>query len=234
MAFSWRFIGLFIFVFLLLVSSIAHSAPTNAHSSCSNEINMMLVKLWVNGAEEDSIVGLSAAFGSVLPTDIKHASRLPAVYPQPLNGCSASSTKLSGSIALVRRGECEFIIKATVAQEGGAGGVVLINNEGGSLEIACPNNSTISTVTIPVVSISNDGADIIDKYITSGKKVELLLYSPDRPIVDYSVCLIWLMAVGTIICAALWKKFTQSKESDDYELSYEPPLSHKKEKRKAV
>ncbi|KAH0635094.1 hypothetical protein KY284_037880 [Solanum tuberosum] len=131
---------------------------------------MMLVKLWVNGGEEDSIVGLSAAFGSVLPTDTKRASRLRAVYTQPLNGCSASSTKLSGFIALARRGECEFITKATVAQEGGAGGVVLINNEGGPLDIACPNNSTISNVTIPVVSISKEGADIIDKYINSGKK----------------------------------------------------------------
>ncbi|CAN4120937.1 unnamed protein product [Withania somnifera] len=214
MAFSWSFNGLFIFVFILIVSSLAHSAPTNAHSSCSNEINMMLVKLWVNGAEEDSIVGLSAAFGSTLPIDTKHASRLPAVYPKPVNGCSASSTKLSGSIALARRGECDFIIKATVAQEGGAGGVVLIDNEGGPLEIACPNNSTISNVTIPVVSMSKEGADTVDKYITSGKKVELLLYSPDRPIVDYSVSFIWLMAVGTIICAALWKKFTQSKEDD--------------------
>lgn len=53
--------------------------------------------------------------------------------------------------------------------------------------------------------------------------VELLLYSPDRPIVDYSVSFLWLMAVGTIICAALWKKFTQSKESDYYELPQEPP-----------
>ncbi|KAH0638211.1 hypothetical protein KY289_038126 [Solanum tuberosum] len=186
---------------------------------------MMLVKLWVNGGEEDSIVGLSAAFGSVLPTDTKRASRLPAVYTQPLNGCSASSTKLSGSIALARRGECEFITKATVAQEGGARGVVLINNEGGPLDIACPNNSTISNVTIPVVSISKEGADIIDKYINSGKKVELLLYSPDRPIVDYSVSFIWLMAVGTIICAALWKKFTQSKEIPDQCNAYMFPFT---------
>lgn len=214
MAFSWRFFGLSIFVFLLHVSSIAHSAPTNAHPSCSNKISMMLVKLWVNGAEEEPIVGNSAAFGSVLPTNIRRASRLPAVYTQPSNGCLASSTKLSGSIALSRRGECDFIIKATLAQEGGAQGVVLINNDGGPLEIACPNNSTISKVTIPVASISKEGADIIDKYITSGKKVELLLYSPDRPIVDYSVSFLWLMAVGTIICAALWKKFTQSKDDD--------------------
>lgn len=214
MAFSCHFIGLFIFGFLLIVSSIAHSAPINAHKSCSNEITMMIVKLWVNGAEEDSIVGTTAAFGSKLPTETKHASRMPAVYTLPLNGCSASSTKLSGSIALVRRGECDFLIKATVAQEGGAGGVVLLNDKAGALEIACPNNSTISNVTIPVVSISKDAADTIDQYIKSGKKVEMLLYSPDRPIVDYSVSFIWLMAVGTILCAALWKKFTQSKDDD--------------------
>lgn len=54
----------------------------------------MLVKLWVNGAEEEPIVGNSAAFGSVLPTNIRRASRLPAVYTQPSNGCLASSTKV--------------------------------------------------------------------------------------------------------------------------------------------
>ncbi|KAF3682995.1 putative pirin-like protein-like [Capsicum annuum] len=175
----------------------------------------MLVRFWVNGAEEESLVGTTAAFGSVLPTKTSRASRMPAVYTQPLNGCSSSSTKLSGSIALIRRGECDFIIKATVAQQGGAGGVVLINDKEGPLEIACPNNSTISNVTIPVVSLSKAGADIIDEYMKSGKKVEMMLYSPDRPIVDYSVSFIWLMAVGTIVCAALWKKFTKPKESDE-------------------
>ncbi|PHT85170.1 Signal peptide peptidase-like 5 [Capsicum annuum] len=211
MAFLWYFIGLCI----LILSSTAHSKPTNATKSCSNEINMMLVRFWVNGAEEESLVGTTAAFGSVLPTKTSRASRMPAVYTQPLNGCSSSSTKLSGSIALIRRGECDFIIKATVAQQGGAGGVVLINDKEGPLEIACPNNSTISNVTIPVVSLSKAGADIIDEYMKSGKKVEMMLYSPDRPIVDYSVSFIWLMAVGTIVCAALWKKFTKPKESDD-------------------
>ncbi|KAK4341475.1 hypothetical protein RND71_039976 [Anisodus tanguticus] len=185
----------------------------------------MLVKYWVNYGEREPLVGLTAAFGSVLPTNLK-TSKFPAVYTQPVNGCSPSSTKLSGSIALVRRGECDFITKATVAQEGGARGVVLINDEGGcnpdshcALVIACPNNSTISNVTIPVVSLSKEGANILDKYIVEGERaegfpgtvtlptkvevrsvyilpsldphceislVELLLYSPDRPVVDYS------------------------------------------------
>lgn len=59
-----------------------------------------------------------------------------------------------------------------------------------------------------------------------------MLYSPDRPIVDYSVSFIWLMAVGTIVCAALWKKFTKPKESDEYELSQIPltPTNKRNEK----
>ena len=45
--------------------------------------------------------------------------------------------------------------------------------------------------------------------------VELLLYSPNRPIVDFSVIFLWLMAVGTIVCATLWSEFTGSGQSDE-------------------
>ncbi|KAJ8530812.1 hypothetical protein K7X08_023693 [Anisodus acutangulus] len=59
----------------------------------------MLAKYWVNNAAAfydlyEPIVGLSAAFGSVLPTDTK-TFRLAAVSTQPANGCSASSTKVA-------------------------------------------------------------------------------------------------------------------------------------------
>lgn len=49
--------------------------------------------------------------------------------------------------------------------------------------------------------------------------VELLLYAPERPIVDYSVIFLWLMSVGTVFCASIWPKITASKASDDYQLS---------------
>ncbi|XP_059282705.1 signal peptide peptidase-like 5 [Lycium ferocissimum] len=238
MAFSWSFIGINISVFVLVVSSssIAHAVD----SSCSNDIHNMLLKYFVNEGTRnyEPVVGLTAAFGSVLPTDTKTVM-LPAVFAQPENGCSASTTKLSGLVALIRRGECDFITKATVAQEGGARGVVIINDKGGPLEMACPDKSTISNVTIPVVSISNEGANTFGKLVSDGIKVSVMLYSPDRPVVDYSVSFIWLMAVGTIICAAFWKKFTQSKESDDYDLTRAPspppppfPPSKKKKKKK--
>ncbi|MCD9641890.1 hypothetical protein HAX54_028372 [Datura stramonium] len=47
--------------------------------------------------------------------------------------------------------------------------------------------------------------------------VEILFYSPDRPVLDYSAMFLWLMAVGTIFCASFWSEFTTSKESSCYE-----------------
>lgn len=45
--------------------------------------------------------------------------------------------------------------------------------------------------------------------------MELLLYSPKRPVVDYSVVFLWLMAVGTIIVASFWSKITAPEKSDE-------------------
>lgn len=59
--------------------------------------------------------------------------------------------------------------------------------------------------------------------IFSLNAVEILLYSPDRPIVDYSAMFIWLMAVGTIFCASFWSELTASEESNDYEQAPEVP-----------
>lgn len=45
--------------------------------------------------------------------------------------------------------------------------------------------------------------------------VELLLYSPKRPVMDFSEIFLWLMAVGTILCAALWEDFVASDQTDE-------------------
>lgn len=45
--------------------------------------------------------------------------------------------------------------------------------------------------------------------------VEILLYAPPRPLVDFSVAFLWLISVGTIVCASLWSDLTASKKSDD-------------------
>lgn len=45
--------------------------------------------------------------------------------------------------------------------------------------------------------------------------MKFLLYAPTRPIVDFSVILLWAMAVGTIVTASLWQDFGTSENSDE-------------------
>lgn len=56
--------------------------------------------------------------------------------------------------------------------------------------------------------------------------VEVLLYAPTRPIIDYSVGFLWLMSVGTVICASLWSDIT-APDDERNELSHKVlPRNH--------
>ncbi|GAA0151239.1 aspartic protease [Lithospermum erythrorhizon] len=200
-----------LFQFLSTISAggnkdIEKPANQSLPATCRNPFRDIMVKKWANGKEED-LFGLSASFGSRFPTSIDSAKRLPATYAEPPNGCAPSTTKLSGTIGLVLRGECEFIEKARIAQAGGATAIVVINTEEGSLNMSCSSDNNI---TIPVMLIDKSGAESIHKSFASGQKVELLLYSPDRPILAFSVVFLWLMATGTVVCASFWSEITAS------------------------
>ena len=59
--------------------------------------------------------------------------------------------------------------------------------------------------------------------------VEVLLYAPTRPVVDSAVVFLWMMAVGTVVCAALWPEYIACEQNDERynELSpkvYYPPF----------
>ncbi|KAL0366701.1 UNVERIFIED_CONTAM: Signal peptide peptidase-like 3 [Sesamum radiatum] len=206
--------------FLFFLSSIAaaddvsRAAPTAESAACSNDFRLVKVKRWVNGLEKKPIGGLTADFGSMLPADAKQGHRFPVTFSKPLNSCSLSSSKLSGSIALAVRGDCIFTTKAEVAQAGGAAGLVVINDEEGLVQMGCGNDTNLN-ITIPVITISKSGGEEIKKSMDGGAKVELLLYSPDRPILDYSMIILWLMAVGTIVSASLWSEITGSEQTDE-------------------
>ncbi|KAG9154455.1 hypothetical protein Leryth_023903 [Lithospermum erythrorhizon] len=177
---------------------IEKPANQSLPATCRNPFRDIMVKKWANGKEED-LFGLSASFGSRFPTSIDSAKRLPATYAEPPNGCAPSTTKLSGTIGLVLRGECEFIEKARIAQAGGATAIVVINTEEGSLNMSCSSDNNI---TIPVMLIDKSGAESIHKSFAFGQK--------DRPILAFSVVFLWLMATGTVVCASFWSEITAS------------------------
>ncbi|KAE8022781.1 hypothetical protein FH972_008555 [Carpinus fangiana] len=183
--------------------------------SCDNPFELVKIKNWVGSAEGKTLVGLNARFGALLPSLAENAPRLPVVFSNPSNCCSSSSSKLSGSIVLSVRGDCDFTTKAEVAQSEGAAALVVINDKEDLYKMVCSENDTAQNVSIPVVMISKSGGRALNKSMADGQKVELLLYAPERPVVDFSVVFLWMMAVGTILCASFWSEFTASEQTDE-------------------
>ncbi|KAG7013864.1 Signal peptide peptidase-like 2 [Cucurbita argyrosperma subsp. argyrosperma] len=214
--------SLLFLLFLFRISSVFagdvslddDSAPKSGN--CNNPFDLVKVKSWVNDAEDKIFVGLSARFGALVPSQAENAPKLPVVDMNPINGCSSSSSKLSGAIALSIRGECDFTNKAVVAQAGGAAALLIINDKEDLYKMVCSEKDTALNISIPVVMLPKSSGDALTKLITDGKRVELLLYAPKRPIVDFSVVFLWMMAVGTVACAALWPEITAERTEERY------------------
>ena len=47
--------------------------------------------------------------------------------------------------------------------------------------------------------------------------VAVQLYSPDRPLVDTAEAFLWLMAVGTILCASYWSAWSAREASIEHD-----------------
>ncbi|KAK8488316.1 hypothetical protein V6N11_068443 [Hibiscus sabdariffa] len=191
---------------------------------CNNPFKLVKVKIWIDGVEGNDLSGLTASFGASLPEEANKSSKLPAVFSNPLNGCSSSSSKISGSVALSIRGDCDFVTKAKVAESGGAAALLVINDNEELYKMVCSENDTSLNISIPVVMIPKSAGDAINKSMEE-KRVEFLLYAPTRPIVDLSVIFLWAMAVGTIVIASFWQEFGTSENPDEHynELFKESP-----------
>lgn len=97
-----------------------------------------------------------AAFGPALPAAPGITGNLVVVNDGtalPSEGCNAlvNGAQVSGNIALVDRGNCNFTIKVKNAQNAGARAVIVVNNVTGS-PIAM--GGTDGTITIPSIHVS--------------------------------------------------------------------------------
>lgn len=90
-------------------------------------------------------------------------------------GCSplVNGLQLSGNIAVVYRGNCEFSLKALNAQNAGAIAVVVINNQPGPAS-GMGTGTYGYLVDIPVVMISQDDGALLSAAIQNGT-MELLI-----------------------------------------------------------
>lgn len=77
----------------------------------------------------------------------------------PADGCAAltNGAAISGKIAFVDRGTCNFVVKVKNAQNAGAIGVIVANNASGIVQMGGSDN----TITIPSLSVSDTDGFII-------------------------------------------------------------------------
>ena len=88
----------------------------------------------------------------------------------PHDGCETilNSPDLVGKIAILNRGNCNFVSKVQAVQDAGAIAAIVINNTGTNI-FAMSGNST--TITIPAVMISQSDGQLILAQITGGNTV---------------------------------------------------------------
>lgn len=83
--------------------------------------------------------------------------------------CEPTSYNLFGSIALIKRGACEFGLKALNAQNAGAEAVIIYNNNNNSQPLGMSPGNYGNNVTIPVFSMSGaSGNELVDLTESAG------------------------------------------------------------------
>jgi len=167
----------------------------------------MQMYLWTGaGTTHEVIVGatgygaMGAQFGPALTTTGVSGA---IVRATPADGCTVVSAAVSGKVALIDRGSCDFVTKVLNAQSAGATAVIVANNAGGTDTFTM--GGTSRSVRIASVMVSqNDSATLKGLANPSGtlrkKAVQPLQIdaSLDSDIVYHEYChgLTWRMIGG--------------------------------------
>ncbi|KAL2905564.1 Signal peptide peptidase-like 2 [Bienertia sinuspersici] len=112
-----------------------------------------------------------------------------------------------------------FTTKANVAQAAGASAVLIVNDQNELYKMVCEPDETDLNIHIPAVMLPQDAGRKLEKMLSNGSSVSVQLYSPRRPVVDIAEVFLWLMAVGTVLCASYWSAWSAREADASDELS---------------
>ncbi|GAB2271717.1 Signal peptide peptidase-like 4 [Dionaea muscipula] len=209
---GFSFVGVIVvaigfFTAVVLGGDIVHEdelAPKRP--GCQNKFVLVKVPTWIDGQENIEYVGVGARFGPTLESKGKHANQTIVAVADPPDGCSVPKNKLAGEVILVHRGNCSFTRKANIAEDAGASALLIINNNTGLFKMVCEKEADID-IQIPTVMLPKDAGSSLESLLQNNS-MGTALYSPKRPAVDVAEVFLWLMAVGTILCASYWSAWS--------------------------
>ncbi|KAF3448578.1 hypothetical protein FNV43_RR09291 [Rhamnella rubrinervis] len=212
-------------VVLLVCSSCSVRAGDIVHDDekapkkpgCENDFVLVKVQTWVDGIEDGEYVGVGARFGTTIVSKEKNANQIRLTLSDPRDCCSAPKNKLAGDVIMVDRGKCKFTTKANIAQAAGASAVLIVNNQKELYKMVCEPDETDLDIHIPAVMLPQDAGASLQKMLINSSSVSVQLYSPRRPVVDIAEVFLWLMAVGTILCASYWSAWSAREAAIEHD-----------------
>nr|XP_043607908.1 signal peptide peptidase-like 2 [Erigeron canadensis] len=184
---------------------------------CENDFVLVKVQTWVDGVEGDEFVGVGARFGTTIVSKEKNADRTKITQSDPRDCCSPPKKKLTGDVIMVTRGHCRFTTKANIAQAAGASAVLIINNQRELYKMVCEPDETDLDIHIPTVMLPQDAGLKLERMLSNRSSISVQLYSPRRPVVDIAEVFLWLMAVGTILCASYWSAWSANEAAIEHD-----------------
>ncbi|KAJ0572118.1 putative PA domain, peptidase A22B, signal peptide peptidase [Helianthus annuus] len=196
--------------------------------SCLNEF-LVKVQTWVDGVEGAEFVGVGARFGTTIVSKEKNANQTHLTRSDPRDCCSQPKKKVSvsqfliqfldltGDVIMVTRGRCKFTTKANFAQAAGASAVLIINNQRELYKMVCEPDETDLDIHIPTVMLPQDAGVELERMLSNGSSISVQLYSPKRPVVDIAEVFLWLMAVGTVLCASYWSAWSANEAAIEHD-----------------
>uniref|UniRef100_A0A7C9DSN2 PA domain-containing protein n=1 Tax=Opuntia streptacantha TaxID=393608 RepID=A0A7C9DSN2_OPUST len=184
---------------------------------CENDFILVKVQTWVDGKEDEEFVGVGARFGTTIVSKEKNANDSRLALSDPQDCCSTPKNKLAGDIIMVHRGHCKFTTKANIAEAAGASAVLIINDQNELYKMVCEPDETDLDIHIPAVMLPQNAGTSLEKMLSNGSSVSVQLYSPKRSVVDIAEVFLWLMAVGTILCASYWSASSAREALNEHE-----------------
>ena len=125
-------------------------------------------KLHIDLPFEHSFTVANAIFGPSIATQPVQGQL--AQFATNDDGCySYPAGFFAGKVALIKRGDCNFELKAFHAQEAGATAVIIFNNISGPPILMGTQN--LYTITIPIIMISLEDGNILQNYLQANMLV---------------------------------------------------------------
>uniref|UniRef100_A0A2K6V0Q1 Signal peptide peptidase-like 2A n=1 Tax=Saimiri boliviensis boliviensis TaxID=39432 RepID=A0A2K6V0Q1_SAIBB len=155
-----------------------------------------------NGTSKDYCM-LYNPYWTALPSTLENTTSISLMNLTSTPLCNLSDIPpvgIKNKAVVVPWGSCHFLEKARIAQKGGAEAMLVVNNS--VLFPPSGNRSEFPDVKILIAFISQK--DFKDMKQTLGNNVTVKMYSPSWPNFDYTMVVIFVIAVFTVALGGYW------------------------------